>query len=1034
MKRARSLTRVFVSVVFASLLLTPILALAAGGMFTNDFSLGQPLDAVYLGTATSGGGTALVGGGKLTLSTAANGDSAICYLLEPLAKTQANSYAAKFRFTAVSDGGSLGVLDLHTGTAPPSGTATRYLSASVVRSGVTYGLQLSRVGTDGTLRYYNFANATWGTVATKFSLQPYVTYVVKFETNTAGQFRYVVCGQAGNPLVNGTTSWTNFSTVYNDLGNTYWPYLGDAFPNGFGTLEVLSISGPWNGPPPGDTTPPAVSIASPTNGATVAGLVPIAASASDSGSGVSRVEFRVDGALLTTDLSSPYSATWDASGAAVGSHPIQATAYDVAGNSASSAISVSIAPPPDTVGPAVGITAPVDGATVSGTVLLAAAAADAGSGMSRVEFRVDDVLIGTSYGPTYTTNWNTIAVPAGLHVMAARAYDMAGNSSTATITVTVADITPPTVSISSPTNSAIVSGLVTIAATAADPGSGVDRVEFSVDGTPIGSDSTASYTATWDSTAASPGSHTIQATAYDVVGNAATASIGVTVPAPDTTPPTVSIVTPTDGSVVSGTVYIGASAGDSGGSGMSRVEFRVDGLLVGTSYQHMYVASWDSSGAAPGAHAIQATAYDNAGNSATANITVLIAPSDVTDPTVSITSPGDGSTVSGTVAIGASASDSGSGVSRVEFRVDDTPIASDADAPYSASWNTGAVSPGAHVIEAAAFDVAGNSAAATITVTVEAPPLDTTAPAVSITMPASGAAVWSSVPIAAEAFDSESGVGGVQFRVDGTYVFSDTTWPYSAIWDATGATLGSHTITARAYDLAGNAATATVQVTVVTPPIGGMFTNDFSLGQPLDTVHLGTDIFGAGTVTMTGSSMVLSTPANADSAICYFRNSLIKNEANSYAAKFQFTAVSDGGSLGVLDLHTGTAPPSGTATRYLSASVVRSGVTYGLQLSRVGTDGTLRYYNFANATWGTVATKFSLQPYVTYVVKFETNTAGQFRYVVCGQAGNPLVNGTTSWTNFSTVYNDLGNTYWPYLGDAFPNGFGTLEVLSITGR
>jgi hypothetical protein len=169
----------------------------------------------------------------------------------------------------------------------------------------------------------------------------------------------------------------------------------------------------------------------------------------------------------------------------------------------------------------------------------------------------------------------------------------------------------------------------------------------------------------------------------------------------------------------------------------------------------------------------------------------------------------------------------------------------------------------------------------------------------------------------------------------------------------------------------------------------------------LDTGHLGTSVVGGGAVTMTGSSMVLSTATNADSAICYFRNPLSKTEASSYSVKFRFSNLSDLTSIGLLDLHSGDAPPTAVAAGYLSACLVRSGVTHGLQLKRVGTDGVTRYYNFANATWGTSPTRFSLQPSVTYVLKLEVNNSGQFRYVVCNQAGTPQVNGMTLWASFS---------------------------------
>jgi YD repeat-containing protein len=100
------------------------------------------------------------------------------------------------------------------------------------------------------------------------------------------------------------------------------------------------------------------------------------------------------------------------------------------------------------------------------------------------------------------------------------------------------------------------------------------------------------------------------------------------------------------------------------------------------------------------------------------------APADTTPPTTSITSPAAGSTVSGTVAISASASDD-VGVTKVEFYVDGALRATDTAAPYSASWDTTTATNASHTLTAKAYDAAGNvgtSAAVSVTVSNAAPP------------------------------------------------------------------------------------------------------------------------------------------------------------------------------------------------------------------------------------------------------------------------------------------------------------------------
>ncbi len=91
-----------------------------------------------------------------------------------------------------------------------------------------------------------------------------------------------------------------------------------------------------------DTTAPTTAITAPANGATVGGSTTVAASASDN-VGVVRVEFYLDGALRSTDTSSPYSFSWDTTGSSDGGHSIYSKAYDAAGNvGTSSTVNVTV--------------------------------------------------------------------------------------------------------------------------------------------------------------------------------------------------------------------------------------------------------------------------------------------------------------------------------------------------------------------------------------------------------------------------------------------------------------------------------------------------------------------------------------------------------------------------------------------------------------------------------------------------------------------------------------------------------------------
>ncbi len=92
---------------------------------------------------------------------------------------------------------------------------------------------------------------------------------------------------------------------------------------------------------------------------------------------------------------------------------------------------------------------------------------------------------------------------------------------------------------------------------------------------------------------------------------------------------------------------------------------------------------------------------------------------DTTAPTVSMTAPTAGQTLSGSVTVSANASDN-VGVAGVQFKVDNNNIGTeDTTAPYSMAWSSSAVADGAHQISAVARDAAGNVSNATpVNVTV----------------------------------------------------------------------------------------------------------------------------------------------------------------------------------------------------------------------------------------------------------------------------------------------------------------------------
>jgi len=214
-------------------------------------------------------------------------------------------------------------------------------------------------------------------------------------------------------------------------------------------------------------------------------------------------------------------------------------------------------------------------------------------------------------------------------------------------------------------------------------------------------------------------------------------------------------------------------------------------------------------------HHYRVKSRDAAGNLAVSADFTFTTP-DTTRPTVSLTAPLAGQTVSGTIAVSASASDN-VGVVGVQFKLDGVNLgAEDLGAPFSVSWNTTTTANGSHSLTAVARDAAGNvttSGAVAITVMNAVP--DTTPPTTAITAPADGATVSNTVTVTASASDNV-GVAGVQFFVDGVALgVEDTTAPYSISWNTASVANGSHTLRTVARDVAGNSTTsASVTVTV----------------------------------------------------------------------------------------------------------------------------------------------------------------------------------------------------------------------------
>ena len=189
---------------------------------------------------------------------------------------------------------------------------------------------------------------------------------------------------------------------------------------------------------------------------------------------------------------------------------------------------------------------------------------------------------------------------------------------------------------------------------------------------------------------------------------------------------------------------------------------------------------------------------------AAANMTV-----DTTPPIVSISNPASGAAVAGTLPVLGTATDN-VGVTKIEFYVDNQLISSTASSPFSFSWSTTGVPNGTHTLLVKAYDAASNVGQASVSVNVNnVLVVDTTPPTLSITSPANGSIVNSKSTKITVAATDNVGVTQVSIYIDGILQATLTTAPYNYTWNTRRVSSGKHTITASAWDAAGNVGHAT---------------------------------------------------------------------------------------------------------------------------------------------------------------------------------------------------------------------------------
>jgi hypothetical protein len=354
---------------------------------------------------------------------------------------------------------------------------------------------------------------------------------------------------------------------------------------------------------------------------------------------------------------------------------------------------------------------------------------------------------------------------------------------------------------------------VNITANASDADGSITKVEFFSGTILLGTDTSSPYSFAWNNVAA--GTYNITAKATDNEGaSVSTNTVVVNVTKPANQLPTITLTAPANNATFNApaNMNITANASDPDGT-IAKVEFYNGATLLGTDTSSPYVYAWNNVTA--GTYNITAKATDNEGGSVTTNVTVL----NITNlanqlPTITLTGPANNSTFNApaNINITANANDADGSITKVEFFNGTTLLGSDTSTPYAFTWNNAAA--GTYNITAKASDNKGAVTTSTMATVIVKSSLDTQAPTVSISSPANNitANAPANITITANASDN-TGITKVEFYQGSTLLTTDSSSPYSFAWASVAA--GKYSITAKAYDAAGNMTTsASVNVTV----------------------------------------------------------------------------------------------------------------------------------------------------------------------------------------------------------------------------
>lgn len=305
-----------------------------------------------------------------------------------------------------------------------------------------------------------------------------------------------------------------------------------------------------------------------------------------------------------------------------------------------------------------------------------------------------------------------------------------------------------------------------------------------------------------------PGNHSITVRAYDTAGNYTDGSVNVEILTsnPDPFTPTLNVTSPTNNT----TPEVSFLATDN--EGIDYYEVKIDEGLFSVQTSPYLLPSL-----AAGNHTVTVRAYDIEGNYTDGSVNFTI---DLTAPNVFTPSVSGGTLTNDTTPTIAFSTSDTSGISHYSVKVDDG-LFTQQTSPY-----TPTLAEGVHTVLVRAFDNAGNYRDGSVTITIDTTAPDSFTPNLNVTSP-----TIVTNPILSFSTTDLNGIDRYIVKVD-SGSFSVRTSPYQL----PSLSLGSHTITVRAYDNAENYYETSIPLDIITNNPDA-FTIEFDVTSPTNNTR-----------------------------------------------------------------------------------------------------------------------------------------------------------------------------------------------------